>query len=156
MRGRPLFQLGARLPAYESVVAIPGVEDPAVGPMRNLEHRLAFNAHNRMISDAEIAMTSIDDKAHHEIHLEPILTFRMRGIGYHHPKWVHGQWHGELEMEGEQWLLAEVDDSAFENQHVQHLVRATYAHPDGERVGIGVLEQLILGPHRPYGLEGHW
>ena len=53
-------------------------------------------------------------------------------------------------MESESWSLDSVDESAFENQHVQHLVRARY----GDRVGIGVLEQNIMGPHRPYGLVG--
>ena len=38
----------------------------------------------------------------------------------------------------------------IENQHVQHLVWAQY----GDRRGIGVLEQVMLGPYRPYGLEG--
>jgi hypothetical protein len=42
-----------------------------------------------------------------------------------------------------------VDDLAFENQHVQHVVRA---RRDGEE-GIGVLEQILLGPHRRYGFE---
>jgi len=55
----------------------------------------------------------------------------------------------------ESWLLAEVDDSAYENQHCQHLVRAIYTDGSGrERVGIGVLEQNLLGPYKPYGLEG--
>lgn len=43
-----------------------------------------------------------------------------------------------------------MDETAYENQHVQHLVRATY----GDRVGIGVLEQVMLGPYKPYNLEG--
>ena len=50
-------------------------------------------------------------------------------------------------MAAERWRLDEVDPLAFENQHVQHLVRATM----GDRVGIGVLEQNILGPHLPSG-----
>jgi hypothetical protein len=34
-------------------------------------------------------------------------------------------------------------------------VRATYTDGAGvERTGIGVLEQNILGPYAPYGLEG--
>ena len=43
-----------------------------------------------------------------------------------------------------------VDDQAFENQPCQHLMRATL----GDRVGIGVLEQLCIGPHNPYGFDG--
>jgi len=43
-----------------------------------------------------------------------------------------------------------VDDQAFENQPCQHLMRATL----GDRVGIGVLEQLCIGPYKPYGFDG--
>ena len=35
----------------------------------------------------------------------------------------------------------------FRNLHVQQIVRATM----GERVGVGVFEQLALGPHEPSG-----
>ena len=54
-------------------------------------------------------------------------------------------------MESERWKLADVDETAFENQHVQHLMKVRM----GDRHGIGVLEQSIFGPYRPYGLEGH-
>ncbi len=149
-KGRPLFNVGARLPVYDHPDEIPGVEDGAAEHMRNLEHQLTFQSGNRMITGATIAMTSIEDGARHEIELEPIFTYRMKGIGYSHPKWVHGRWHGELAMESESWTLDSVDPTAFENQHVQHLVWAHY----GDRRGIGVLEQVIMGPYRPYGLEG--
>ncbi len=74
----------------------------------------------------------------------------MKGIGYGHPEWNHGDWKGELAMASERWNLADVDDTAFENQHVQHLMRVKM----GDRVGIGVLEQMVMGPYEPYGLEG--
>jgi hypothetical protein len=63
---------------------------------------------------------------------------------------LHGKWHDELAMESESRALADVDETAFENQHVQHLVRAYY----GDRVGIGVLEQIVMGPYKPYRMEG--
>ncbi len=148
--GRPLFSVGAKLPVYDSIAEIPGIEDESVEHMRNLEHDVTFASGSRMITAATIAFTSLTDGERHEVELEPIFTFRMKGIGYSHPLWVHGRWHDELAMESERWSLDSVDPTAYENQHVQHLVRARY---DG-RVGIGVLEQNILGPHKPYGLEG--
>lgn len=153
--GRSLFQVGARLPVYRSSAELPGVEDPAVEHMRSLEHSLSFKPHNRMITAATLAMTSLHDGARHEVRLDPVFTFRMKGIGYAHPKWTHGRWHDELAMESEQWTLDSVDESAYENQHVQHLVRAVYTDGSGtERRGIGVLEQNFLGPYAPYGLSG--
>ncbi len=53
-------------------------------------------------------------------------------------------------MASEKWDIETVDDQAFENQPCQHLMRATL----GDRVGIGVLEQLCIGPHKPYGFDG--
>jgi len=41
----------------------------------------------------------------------------------------------------------DLDPMAFENQHLQQVVRAT----SGDQVGIGVLEQIAFGPHARYG-----
>ncbi|MHA7664792.1 hypothetical protein [Mycolicibacterium sp. HS_4_1] len=81
------------------------------------------------------------------IRLEPLLTFRMKGAGYFHPKWAHGLWHDELVVGGECADASSLDNLEFENIHVQQVMRATW----GERTGIGVLEQLVLGPHAPSG-----
>jgi hypothetical protein len=85
-----------------------------------------------------------------EIELDPILCFRMKGIGYQHPEWGHGRWKGDLAMAGESWKCDEADDNALDNQHVQQVVRAR----SGSEEGIGVLEQIFLGPNRRRGLEG--
>ena len=81
------------------------------------------------------------------IELEPLLTFRMKGAGYFHPQWAHGLWHGELAVGGECADVAELDNLDFHNIHVQQVMRATW----GDRSGIGVLEQLAIGPHAPSG-----
>ena len=81
------------------------------------------------------------------IDLEPILTFRMRGIGYLHPVWSHGKWHGEEAVGGEEYKVDDLDSLDPSSIHVQQVVRATW----GERRGMGVLEQLAIGPHAPSG-----
>lgn len=148
--GRPLYQVGAHLPVYPSTDDLPGVEDEAAVHMRHLEHDVTYQDGNRMITGAKLAMTSIPENIRHEIDLDVLFTFRMKGIGYSHPEWNHGRWKGELEMASEHWNLTDVDETAYENQHVQHVVRATM----GDRTGIGVLEQNIMGPHQPTGLTG--
>ena len=148
--GRPLSSVGALMPTYDTLADLPGIEDPATRQMRSHEHRLEFEESSRMVRSANLAFSAVDDGSRHEVHLEKLFTFRMKGIGYHHPEWGHGAWKGELAMAGERWDLAGVDDQAFENQHCQHVVRATL----GDRVGLGVLEQLLVGPYLPYGLEG--
>ena len=74
----------------------------------------------------------------------------MKGIGYMHPEWGHGKWKGELAIGGESWKCADVDDNALENVHIQQVVMAT----SGSEKGIGVLEQIHLGPHARYGFKG--
>ena len=84
-----------------------------------------------------------------DIELEPLLCFRMKGIGYTHPEWGHGRWKGELAIGGESWKTADLDETALENLHIQQVMRARC----GDREGVGVLEQIALGPHAPSGFE---
>jgi len=53
-------------------------------------------------------------------------------------------------MGGESWSCDEAEDTAMDNQHVQHVVRAR----SGSDEGIGVLEQIFLGPNTRRGLHG--
>jgi hypothetical protein len=85
-----------------------------------------------------------------EITLTPLMRFQMRGAGYSHPQFAHGRWHGGSVVAGEQLNLDELDPLDFANLHVQHVVCARR----GDEVGIGVLEQLVIGPYAPTGLKG--
>jgi hypothetical protein len=84
------------------------------------------------------------------ISLKPLYNFYMVGLGYGHPQWGHGMYVGDNEVAGESWALSEVDPSLPLHLHVQAVCAATL-EAGGTRHGIGVLEQLILGPHRPTG-----
>lgn len=84
------------------------------------------------------------------IELEPLMTFRMRGIGYTHPEWGHGRWHGEEAVGSEEHKVEDLDNVEPWNIHIQQVMRATW----GDRVGLGVLEQLAFGEHVPSGLTG--
>jgi hypothetical protein len=87
------------------------------------------------------------------IAFEPATKFQMRGIGYLHPKWGHGRYHGPLVVEREDIVLAGLDPNAFENLHIQAISKVTLTQ-DGQptQVGLGVFEQLIIGPYAPLGL----
>lgn len=56
-------------------------------------------------------------------------------------------WQGELEIGGESFDPDSLPPLARENVHVQQVVDAW----DGERRGIGVLEQIVVGPYGPAG-----
>jgi len=140
---------GLVLPTYATPDDLPGIEDPGTAPLLDVEHDLAFVPGTRRAASGSIALTHRDGERE-VIELEPLLCFRMKGIGYSHPEWGHGRWKGELAIGGESWKTAGVDEKALENQHVQQVVRAR----SGGRQGIGVLEQIHLGPHRRYGWKG--
>lgn len=147
-RGRPWHEEGMVIPAYVTPEAIPGVEDAAVEHAARIEHRLEYEPGTRRARRAEIALVR-ESGERIEIALEPLLCFRMKGIGYTHPEWGHGHWKGELAVAGESWRTSEIDEMAIENQHVQQVVRATWE----DRRGVGVLEQLAFGPHARYGFR---
>lgn len=147
--GRAWHQDGAFVPAYEVPDDIPGVNDAAIEYMSRVEHKLEYNRGTRKARRADIALVERSG-ARHEIALEPLLTFQMKGIGYQHPEWAHGHWKGELAVAGESWKSADIDPLAWENLHTQQVVRARM----GDEEGIGVLEQIAIGPHAPSGLTG--
>lgn len=144
--GRMWHWDGAILPAYESPDAIPGVEDSATRHLVGVEHRLTYVRGTRRAGAAEITLVE-PGAVRHVIALEPVLCFRMKGIGYTHAEWGHGLWKGELAIGGESWRCDDLDPMALDNQHIQQVVKARF----GDEEGIGVLEQICLGPHARYG-----
>jgi hypothetical protein len=76
-----------------------------------------------------------------------VLTFQMRGLGYLDPEWGHGMWKGQDVVDGVTWTLADLDPMDPRHLHVQQLCRARI----GDEEGLGVLEQLVIGPHAPSG-----
>lgn len=146
--GRIWHQDGMIVPTYERPEEIPGVEEPDIRHMASVEERIEYIPGTRRAASAEIAMVEKDGRRH-EISLEPLICFRMKGIGYMHPEWGHGRWKGELAVGGESWKESELDPMAFENQHIQQVVRARM----GDEEGVGVFEQIALGPNRRYGFK---
>lgn len=113
------------------------------------DYDLSWKPGTREISRATITSRRLDGTPV-SLEFEPIVTFRMRGIGYTHPTFGHGSAHGELDVSGETIDLATVDGEDPTMVHVQTLSRV---HSNlGE--GVGVLEQLAFGPHAPTGLIG--
>ena len=139
---------GAILPAYASPEQIPGVEDPGTRHLAGVGHRLTYVPGTRRAAKAEITMTE-PGGVPQVVSLEPLLCFRMKGIGYTHPEWGHGLWKGELAVGGESWRCDDLDPMSLDNQHIQQVVRAR----SGGEEGIGVLEQISFGPHATYGFR---
>ena len=145
-KGEALVREGIVAPLYGSEAEVPGVEDGEDQRMATARHRVSYHPGTRLASSAEIDLVDLEGDTR-TISLEPILKFQMKGLGYGHPEWGQGMWKGELEIGGESFDTRQLDFLSRENLHVQQVVRAT----DGERTGIGVLEQIVIGPYAPAG-----
>ena len=116
---------------------------------RDVRYSLNWESGRREIESAEFWVNHpVDGELHIEV--EKLYTFRMRGIGYWHPYWGHGRNHGQFESGRESLKLEDIDPLDFTSVHIQNVVRATM----GDRQGIGVVEQIAIGPHAPTGLTG--
>jgi hypothetical protein len=104
---------------------------------------------------AASATVTLGPEGHrHVITYRPIYAFFMLGLGYGHPKWGHGNNHGELLVEREDITLDQVDPRMPHHLHVQALCDVDYVGPDGtKQAGRAVFEQLALGPHAPSGFK---
>jgi hypothetical protein len=78
----------------------------------------------------------------------------MKGIGYGHSEWVHGGWKGEFAVERETLYPNQVDVLEMPNLHIQAIAKARLEGPDGVSEGIGLVEQLVIGPHDASGFKG--
>ena len=145
-KGEPIVREGLEAPLYAKPEDVPGVEDGLVDRKLTARHRIQYHPGTRLASHAEIDLVNLDEGIR-TISLEPILKFQMKGLGYGHPEWRQGAWKGELEIGGESFDPRQLDNLAPENLHVQQVVKAS----DGSKSGVGVLEQLVIGPYSPAG-----
>jgi hypothetical protein len=114
------------------------------------EYEIEWMPGRREMTSASLVLNHKDGSSLPRIEFEKLYTFRMRGIGYMHPKFSHGSNHGELEVGGESIKLDEFDPLDPASIHIQTLCKVRM----GDKVGTGVLEQLAFGPHEPTGLTG--
>jgi hypothetical protein len=137
---------GVRVPAYEEGAPFPEAADPRAQRMARIAHRIVWEPGTRRARRAQLELVPPAGESA-VLALEPLLVFQMLGLGYVHPEWGHGLWKGEEAFGVEAWRPAELAPLDPRHVHVQQLCRARW----GPREGIGVLEQLVIGPHRPSG-----
>jgi hypothetical protein len=145
-KGEALVREGIVAPLYASEAEVPGVQDGRDQRMATARHRIQYHRGTRLASSAEIDLVD-HDGATRTISLEPILKFQMKGLGYGHPEWGQGMWKGELAIGHEAFDPRQLNPLEPWNLHTQQVVRAS----DGTRTGIGVLEQIVVGPYAPGG-----
>ncbi len=139
---------GCILPGYADAASIPETGDTGLREMDTVRHRIVWEPGTRRPRSAEYDFCEVNGDEHH-ISVEVTGRFHMHGIGYQHPEWGHGIWHGELKVDYEQWSLDELDPLQMHHIHHHARVRARM----GDKEGHGILETVVLGPHAPSGFR---
>lgn len=118
--------------------------------MADCQSYVTFEPNSRRAKSVKIILTD-KKQEQSEVLLEPFSTFLMKGIGYGHPQFRHGNYQGEdITINSETYFPAKEEWSMPENLHIQALSKATLTEANGrQHEGIGVAEQLFLGPHKP-------
>lgn len=147
--GEALVREALTSPLYASEADIPPELDDVVTRMATAVHRVEYHPGTRLARRAELDLIGLDGNVR-SIVMDPVLRFQFKGLGYGHPEWGQGMWKGELAIGGESFDSLQLDPLAPENIHVQQVVNVT----DGERHGIGALEQIVIGPYHPAGFTG--
>ena len=120
-----------------------------VEQMKSWRSELKYKSGTRHAQSATIWLETLTGEEY-KIDLIPQWNFYMSGIGYTHPHFRHGTYHGELETGYDEYITAEVPATDI---HIQAMCAAVFNGPNGQVKGQGVLEQFILGPHKPSGFK---
>jgi hypothetical protein len=145
--GRPWHQSGAVVPVFAE--GAPTLDPGRVQRALTAEVEIAWQTGTRWAAAPTIRM-GIWNGEPIEVAYEPFGRFQMSGLGYLHPTWGHGCWVGADESTRDAIDLAAVAPNDVTMIHIQAPSVARW----GDRVGVGVVEQLVLGPHAPTGLTG--
>ncbi|MFT4397884.1 hypothetical protein ACLTEW_23410 [Gordonia lacunae] len=144
--GVPWAETGAIIPVIGEQDPVFDVEDTVLG-LGTVRHEIDWEPGLRRARSGKLLFSDPDGQDV-SVELEPLFPFRMRGVGYFHPKWQHGTWHDELVVGGEEFTVEELDVLQQDYVHLQQVVRAKW----GDRTGYGVMEQVVFGPYYPAGM----
>ena len=113
-----------------------------------------YSPGSRRVVSCEVVASAADGRDVRLV-VETGRLFFMSGIGYMHPEWGHGMNKGDLAVGEDEFDLTAPDTGVPPWLHVQAFSRVQL-QVEGEEPdsGVGVLEQLILGPHAPSGFSG--
>lgn len=138
---------------WHDVGTIAAVGDQPPEMMRAVDFRVTWRPGTRWADRFEYDLIDWQGGVS-TVTLEPMYEFQMRGLGYGHPEFGHGCWKGESAAGGDRLTLPMTNPLARDAIHVQALSKATFHGADGTvEHGVGILEQLAVGPH-PSGLTG--
>ena len=147
--GERWYESGGRVPILGDA-DIAYAADDRFRHVRSVDYAIDFRPGTRRSRSARFTYR-FDDDVERTVTFTPRIDFQMRGIGYTHPRFRHGLYHGpELVVGSDDVDVAAIDPLAPENIHVEQM--CTVEDDDG-RVGVGTFEQLIFGPHHRLGFK---
>lgn len=150
-----LFHLNADAEgnAWNTRGVIAPIGDGAPREYRDVACETEYVAGTRRVRRATIHYRR-DGNDEARVVVEPQFAFYMSGLGYTHPDWGHGHYKGDLAVGCDHYDLASIDDAQPAQMHIQAFSRAQLERADGTRsTGVGVVEQLFVGPHAPSGFR---
>lgn len=135
------------------------LQDLASNTQSEFEHldmAVDYRAGTRRIANLTVSAQNTLDTL--EARFTPLSRiFYMQGLGYTHPEWGHGCHHGAEKLAFDTLDLdaaeATLGKGGVQNLHIQSLARVELEGPVGHGKGMGVIEQLLIGPHAPSGFE---
>ena len=133
-----------------SVIGMLGEAEPV--HMASCTSKIIYKSGTRHARSATIETIAPDGGAW-RAELTPRFNFYMSGIGYMNPDWGHGHYKGENALGYDTYELATLNENDPRFWHVQAFCTARLFGPETERVGAGVLEQLVIGAHAPSGFK---
>jgi hypothetical protein len=119
-------------------------------PLTVSRHDLQLKAGTRTFHRGSVFLNSVEG-AESELVLEPLSLLHMAGAGYSYQGdlWRHGQYHGELAVEGEVW---DITDQSLVKKLAGQSETLCRAQFDGQ-TGYGIFEFILFGLYQPYGFH---
>ncbi len=145
--GTSVERAGYLAPLYPEPQAVP-VGEQALAHTRHWEFDLQFAESGRRIVGGNYRLEMASGES---LQLEGhcLACIAYTGIGYNHDTWHHGLDHGdELAVERESAPVAEVDQWPTQRQFLASVMSFSC---NGQVVGFGHTEQLLVGPYEPFG-----
>lgn len=147
--GITLNQESLVAPMYADEDAVP-IQEPKLEHIDYWTHDYKIDKQSRRIIGGSIYLgDSQNPEKSRKITIgAPLLTAWTYAVGYGHPKWNHGSWHGELATGHERWSVDQANPSEERFSIMHQVVDVTL---DGHK-GFGFVEQCIIGPYPRYGV----
>jgi hypothetical protein len=114
------------------------------------QHSLKLKPGTRIFDGGAVALRE-PDASETTLVFEPMSLLHMAGAGYSYTGdlWRHGQYHGELAVEGDVWDITNADFVRKLAGQTETVCRVQ----QGDRTGYGIFEFILFGQYEPYGFK---